>query len=124
MIKLILFDFDGTIADTLNAGLQIYNMNAENQGFKKVLNLEEAKKLSMTEFMQQFRIPIYKVPFLMRKVHILLNKDIHKMNMFKGMKTVVKELKKQYSLGILSSNAEKNIVKFLRSKNLKNSLIS
>lgn len=118
MVKLVLFDFDGTIADTLNAGLQIYNMNADEQGFRKVHNVEEAKKLTVSEFLQQFRIPVYRVPFLLRKIHAMLNKNIHKIRLFNGMGKVIRELSNELPLGILSSNAENNIRKFLKSKKL------
>ena len=50
-IKLVIFDFDGTIADTMDLGLEIVNDLANNYGFRKVSKEEliEYRNLSTRE---------------------------------------------------------------------------
>jgi phosphoglycolate phosphatase len=122
MIKLVLFDFDGTIADTLFAGINIVNRNAHKVGIEKIKveDIKDLKKLTLVEFCKKFNIPMYKIPYFLRHITSMLNKDIDKVPFFKGMDKVIEELyNKKYTIGILSSNTEENINKFLKAKNIK-----
>ncbi len=114
--KVIIFDFDGTIADTLDAIVNISNRLAADFGYKQT-SLEEIaqlKNLNSREIIKQSGISIFKVPFLIRKVKAELNKEIQKLKPIPGIKEALVQLKAQgYRVLILTSNSKENVLFFL-----------
>jgi len=114
--KVIIFDFDGTIADTLDAIVNISNRLAADFGYKQT-SLEEIaqlKNLNSREIIKQSGISIFKVPFLIRKVKAELNKEIQKLKPIPGIKEALVELKAQGNrVLILTSNSKENVIFFL-----------
>jgi HAD superfamily hydrolase (TIGR01549 family) len=114
--KVIIFDFDGTIADTLDAIVNISNRLAADFGYKQT-SLEEIaqlKNLNSRELIKQSGISIFKVPFLIRKVKAELNKEIQKLKPIPGIKEALVELKAQGNrVLILTSNSKENVIFFL-----------
>ena len=124
--KVVLFDFDGTIADTYNAIAKITNQLSSEFGYK-ALKEEELlllKKLSSREIIKLSEISIFKIPFLVRRVRSELSKEIADLSPIAGISSVLFELKSRgYTLGIVTSNNTKNVEIFLRNNKL-NSLFS
>ncbi|MGD1918366.1 MAG: HAD-IA family hydrolase [Pleurocapsa sp.] len=124
--KVVLFDFDGTIADTYNAIAKITNQLSSEFGYK-ALNEEELlllKNLSSREIVKLSEISIFKIPFLVRRVRSELSKEIADLSPIKGMTSILFELKNRgYTLGIVTSNNKENVEIFLR-KNKLDSLFS
>lgn len=120
-IKLVFFDFDGTIADTLNVVVSITNRLALEFGHKPIEPEELAKiqKFSSRQIIKYSGISILKVPFLLAKVKAELKNEIQTVEPFPELKPVLMELRNQVdTLGILSSNSEENIITFLSANNL------
>lgn len=116
-MKVILFDFDGTLVDSVEVGVAITNRLAIEFGFSPFSDaeLQRLKTLGSREALKQSRIPLYKIPFLIRRFSQELNREIPDLNLFPEMKDTLLELKKQgYVLGIVSTNSVKNIQDFLR----------
>lgn len=124
--KVILFDFDGTIADTYQAIADITNQLSTEFGYK-ALNQEELlliKNLSSREIVKLSEISVFKLPFLVRRIRTELSKEISELNPIEGIDLVLRELKRQgYILGIVTSNNQENVDIFLR-KNRLNRLFS
>ncbi len=124
--KVVLFDFDGTIADTYNAIAKITNQLSSEFGYK-TLNEEELlllKNLSSREIVKLSEISIFKIPFLVRRVRLELSKEIADLSPNTGISSVLFELKNRgYTLGIVTSNNKENVEIFLR-KNKLDSLFS
>jgi len=115
-IKVIFFDFDGTIADTLNSIVCITNRLAVEFGHKPISAAEIAriKNLSSRQIIKQSGISILKFPLLVAKVKTELNAEISKIQSFPEMKATLLELRKRVDkIGILSSNSKDNIFAFL-----------
>ena len=119
--KAILFDFDGTIADTYQAIANITNQLSTEFGYK-TLSQEELsliKNLSSREIVRLSEISIFKLPFLVRRVRTELSKEIAQLTPIKGIGRVLFELKQLgYILGIVTSNNQENVEIFLHKNNL------
>ena len=116
MIKAIIFDFDGVIADSLEVGFIATNKILEAFGMP-VLNIEEFKEEFGADWRKFYRnrdVPeemIDKEPELFKKEYEILKKEI---NIFDGINIVLDELVKKYKLGIVSNNHWESIVDFLQ----------
>ncbi len=120
-IKVILFDFDGTIADTHDAFVEIVNELSEEFGYQPVNaeELERLKHLSSSEIIKQSKIPLVKIPFILNRVKLELSHKIQDLKPIKGMKSSLFQLKSQgYSLGIITSNTKDNVIAFLENNQL------
>ena len=114
--KVIIFDFDGTIADTLDVLVSITNRLAVEFGYKPITQEELAlfKNLNSRQIIKHSGISIFQLPFLVRKVKAELNKEIKTLSLIPGIKEVLIELKNQgNSLGIITSNSKENVIAFL-----------
>lgn len=115
-IKVILFDFDGTIADTLDALVNITNRLAVEFGFKP-LTPEEVplvKTLTARQLIKKSGISIFKIPPLLQRVKLDLRQDIQMLSPIIGIKEAIEELKNDGNiLGVLTTNSEENVRLFL-----------
>lgn len=120
-IKVIIFDFDGTVADTFDALVTISNSLAPEFGYLPANpeDLPKIKDLTTREIIQRSGVAIYKLPFILRKVIAQLNSRIHTLSPVEGMKPALFELKKQGNkLGIITSNNRENVQVFLQNNGL------
>lgn len=121
--KVIIFDFDGTIADSLEMLVTISNRLAVQFGYKQTSQTELAqlKNLTSREIIKQSGISIFKVPFLLRKVKAEMSPEIKTLSLFPGMREALIELGNiGHKLVIISSNSKSNIIAFLEHNNLEN----
>jgi phosphoglycolate phosphatase-like HAD superfamily hydrolase len=121
-IKVIIFDFDGTLADTLDAVVRITNRLAIEFGYKPTAPEELAKirNLSSREIINQSGISLFKIPFLLNKLKTALRNEIQYLNTITGIKEALIILKKEGNkLGILTSNSEENVKIFLEKHEMK-----
>jgi HAD superfamily phosphatase (TIGR01681 family) len=114
--KVIIFDFDGTLADTLDALVIVTNRLALEFGYPPTTpeELPKLRNLSSREIIQQSGVPIFKIPFFLKKIRESLQNYILRLNTIPGIKEALSQLKNQgYCLGILTSNSEENVRLFL-----------
>jgi phosphoglycolate phosphatase len=109
---MIIFDFDGTLADTLAVMVKITNRIAPEFGYQKLTQerVADLKYLSPWEVIKLLAVPLWKLPFVLRRVKQEFNVEVDRVELFPGILDVLYSLKAQhYYLGIVSSNAEVNI---------------
>lgn len=120
--KVIIFDFDGTIADSHNTLVEITNRLSSEFGYKPI-DPEKAlqlKNLSSSDIVKQSEISLFKIPLLLRRVRVELGKEIQHLKPIAGIEKSLQELKKQgYQLGIITSNIEENVEFFLENNHLR-----
>lgn len=115
-VKIIIFDFDGTIADTHQISLTIANQLAKEFNYQPINeeNLEELKNLSSRDVVFRSGVSTLKIPFILRRFTQELSKHIEILKPIVGMPSCLKELKEAgYLIGIISSNLKDNVVAFL-----------
>ena len=122
MIKpILIFDFDGTIADTLHHFIAISNRLAKIFHYKVIEKdeIEHLKDMSSIEIIRYLQIPIYKIPAIVARAKRELHRDISSVHPIAGLEPVLKQLRdSDVTLGILSSNSNDNIMKFLKNHGL------
>lgn len=115
-MKHILFDFDGTIADSEQAALGIINQLADRHGYRH-LRMEEVESLRHMTIRDRFRVlglPMRKLPGWAKEYNELFGEAVGQVNPIAGMPELLASLHVQgYAISILSSNAEGNIRVFL-----------
>ncbi|MEI7750377.1 MAG: HAD hydrolase-like protein [Candidatus Moraniibacteriota bacterium] len=114
--KIILFDFDGTIADTF----PIFLTFASQEGFRSDPDqIDELRNLSMLEVVRRLKIPNWKIPFFAWKFHRYFGKVAGSVRMIEGMAATIRLLRENgYMLGIVTSNSVPNVKKILDRENL------
>lgn len=119
--KVIIFDFDGTIADTVEALVVIANRLAIEFDYPQITpeELGLLRNLTSREIIKYSGISVFKIPFLVKKVKGELKKKISELKPISGIKESLFILKeKDYRLGIITSNSEENVREFLKINNL------
>lgn len=119
--RLLLFDFDGTIADTFESAFIILNKLAAEFGFRGLerSDLETARAMRTRQLMKFLKIPATKMSRIARRGSQELRAMINDVQPLPGMKELVLDLKRQgYSLGIVTSNTQENVATFLRNHDM------
>ncbi len=115
-MTVLIFDFDGTIADTLETIVTITNRLASHYGYPQTTpeRLKYLRALSTAELLAQSHVPLFQVPFLMRQVRRELNQDADAIQPFKHLSDVLLTLAADgHTMMIASSNAPSTIGPFL-----------
>lgn len=121
MTKVIIFDFDGTLADTIDILLSITNRLSAEFGFKSATKEELAQlsNLNSWQILQYSGISIFKFPLLIRRLKAELHSEVPHIQLFPGIKEVLLELKKRgFQLGIITSNSRENVLGTLEKNGL------
>ncbi len=120
-VKVIIFDFDGTIADSFEVVLRIANQLAAEFGYPTTDadDIDRLKNLSSREIVRQSQVPPLKLPFLLRRLRGELNREICQLKPIPGMQAALLELQQQGNrLGIVTSNSCENVNAFLEAQDL------
>jgi phosphoglycolate phosphatase len=119
--KLIIFDFDGTLADTLDALLRIVNRLAPEFKYQQISTeqVDSFKYLTPWEVIKLSKVSLWKLPFLLKRVKEEFPREVCHVKLFPGVVELLLSLKyRGYRLGIVSSNSEANIRSLLNQNNL------
>lgn len=120
--KILVFDFDGTIADTLGETRRIFNQIAPDYGIREVAEheLDGLRHLSLKELLDHLDIPKRRVPALVARGTGMMRGNITQLQLIDGMAEVLVELRGHFrSFGILTSNATANVDLFLKTHGLR-----
>lgn len=112
----LIFDFDGTIADTLDEALSIYNQIAGEHNLRTIEQEEVhyLRHMKLSDFLDHLAVPKRLVPKLLYKGTRILRSRISQLPLIQGMGDVLPHLSKQSEhFGILTSNSVENVELFL-----------
>jgi phosphoglycolate phosphatase len=113
VFRLVLFDFDGTLADTLGHWLAAFNELAPRYGMKPVDDWQTARRQGSMEFLRNHNVSLLRLPFLLREFFKLQRSVMDDIRLFEGLETVLPALARVSRLGVVSSNHPQNIRMFL-----------
>jgi phosphoglycolate phosphatase len=111
----IIFDFDGTIADSLPLVIRLYEQMM--RGGKPVPReeVERLRGMSLLHVGRELRIMPWKVPFLLARGRAQMRREIGNVDVFPGMPELIRQLHAAgHKLFVVSSNSVHNIRPFLR----------
>lgn len=115
-IKHIIFDFDGTLADSRAVFVTVFNRLAKKHNYRTMEPemMEQLQSLSIIDRCRYLNVPLYKIPFLAAEFLSLYKMETAQINLYEGIKHLVDELHaKKYHLSIISSNDTHVIASFL-----------
>lgn len=117
----IIFDFDGTIADTFDLAIEIYNTIAPEYNSRPA-GPEDHELLRVKkpqELLKIYGVSRMKLLSLLLRVRKELGSRIDEIKLVDGMEASLREIRNSgYKMGILTSNSVSNVSKFLDIKNL------
>ena len=121
MIKNYIFDFDGTLADTIEMKYLLLSKFCEkytNKSLQKI-DLESFRKMGSKSFLKKLNIPSSEVPSIVKMITDEESKNIENIKPFPDIEKILVEMKKrEYFLGILTNNSKENVYKFIKINNL------
>jgi phosphoglycolate phosphatase len=110
--RLVLFDSDGTLANTLPWFKTAFNQGAVQHGFKPMLDDEQEylRGLTTREMLAHLRVPLWKMPRILSAMRKAMAEQIHEFSLFDGIAESLQRLAGNgVVLGVVSSNSSENI---------------
>jgi phosphoglycolate phosphatase len=111
-IKLAIFDFDGTLANTFAVFGESLNTLALKHRFRQVVPEDESRMRSMSasEILRELRLPLWRVPAVLSDYRKMLRKRIDEVHPFPGIVPVVDMLLDHgVALAVATSNTVENV---------------
>ena len=119
--KYIIFDFDGTLADTEEANFVIYQKLAEKYNLRNITmdELGHLKKMNAKDVMTYVEVKKRYLPFLLKKGKNLLSQNIQNIRLCKPdvLHTVCKLKEMGLKTAIITTNSKTNVKLFLEAHN-------
>jgi len=106
----LIFDFDGTIADTINFAKKTFDFPG-----KENINWQELRNKGAKEAFKSLGISLIRIPFILNQARQILYRKIDQIKPIRGMdQALVAVRAKGFRLGILTSCAKDTVEKFLQ----------
>ena len=120
-IRYILFDFDGTLADTFDLSFALYDRIAGEygceplkQGDRQIIAAGRPQDL-----LRKYNMSAHKLGLITLRIRKEIHNHVPHMKPFEGMKEALTAIKdKGYRLGIITSNARPNVLLFLENNGM------
>lgn len=110
--RLFIFDFDGTLSDSLAWFSRNYNAIAVHHGLRTVdeQELQMLRGRSNTEIIRQLNVPMWKVPALAADMRARMAADVANIRLFDGVDEMLERLHAGGArIAIVTSNSEANV---------------
>jgi HAD superfamily hydrolase (TIGR01549 family) len=110
----VIFDFDGTLADTFALGSQLINEYADQLGYKQI-DFTANKDKSARELIKMSGVRFWQIPGLIRFFRKKSVERAAEVNAFDGIPDLVRRLHDRgFLLGIITTNSAQTISIFLQ----------
>ena len=110
--KLVIFDFDGTLADTFYWFVKNIRAVADKYGFKNITDeeVEDLRNFDAKHMIKHVGFPMLKLPLIATHMRGLMKKEIHTIKLFDGVPKMLHELHGVgLTLAVVSTNSEENV---------------
>lgn len=119
-LRLVIFDFDGTLSDSGHWFLSIMDHLADRYSFRRVARheVEPLRRMSTREVIRHLGVPRWKLPFIARYVRRLFGLNTHKVQLFDGVSEMLAAIEAAgIGIALVTSNSEANARAVLGSEN-------
>lgn len=119
--KLVIFDFDGTLADSFGWFMRSVHSVAQRYHFTPpdLDRLDELRGYSSGQLMARFGVSWWKLPLIVRHMRQLMNEQINEIKPFPGVEQLLRDLNAAaIDIAIVTSNSEKNVKAILGPQNM------
>ncbi len=120
MKQVVIFDFDGTLADSIGLAIRLYNQHAEHFGADQVTEDElpglrkAVRDLGYAKAMKLKNIRLSRLPAMVLTIGKEMRSHMAEVKPYGGIVQALETLKaKGYRLGVLTSNQEHLVREFL-----------
>ncbi len=115
-----IFDFDGTIADTMLVIAASYNAHAPDYGLPHVApaDYDRIREQGAAKFMKSLGLSAFRLLRFIQLVQRDMRENMEKIKPFAGIPEVLHKLHKTYELAIVTSNQEDIVSAFLQRHDL------
>jgi phosphoglycolate phosphatase len=120
-MKTFIFDFDGTIADSVKIAFDIIRIHASELGCKQLEepDLPLIRSMSTRQLLTYLNIPLWRIPAFILSMRQLMKQQMMNLKVFPHMSETLLELKQRgIILGILTTNSLENVQVFLKNNQL------
>lgn len=117
---LVIFDFDGTLADTFGWFLRAVNAVADEFRFKRIEpdEVEQLRGRGARHMVRHLGIAPWKLPLIARRMRALAARDIDRLRLFDGAGAMLRRLAEHGCvLAVVSTNAADNVRRALGAEN-------
>ncbi len=119
-MKTLLFDFDGTLADTVNLSFEVMNELAQKYHFRQLSesDLKRLKQLPARAVLKFLGISALKAPLVMAAGKRKVFARIDEVPCNQALKALLGRLQGACRFGVLSTNSAQNVKRFLTNHQL------
>jgi phosphoglycolate phosphatase len=105
--KLVIFDFDGTLANSFPIVLNMLDELAQKFNTKKLnhADIPRLRNYTPRKIMRMLNVRLWKVPAILKFTRTRMRSDAHRIHKFEGVDEVLRELhRRNVKLGIVTTN--------------------
>lgn len=117
--RLLIWDFDGTLVDSLEVALQVYRQLQAEHDLPPIDDPDRVRDLSLSQFLREFRFPVRRVPVLFRAFLSEFRANMAAIPVHDGIPRTLEVLQQQgIRNAVISSNSNANIQSYFQAQNL------
>lgn len=109
--SLVIFDLDGTLADSFPWFLTVVNGVARDYSFRPIQDedIEPLRRATSRDILRHLEVPLWKLPGIARHMRALKREQIHAIPLFPGVPAMLQSLRDAgLTLALVSSDSEDN----------------